>query len=321
MSFETRTFVLLIIACFKVHAQETVSILPSDDATISSEVLNGADGSSIVMFSGNNDFGFEFRTLIKFDVAGALPSRAIAITDATITLRLNRAGNSRAADTTDTLLRRLTRDWAEGDSATPLANTGVGGGGGLPNATTGDVTWENSVYDSVSWTTPGGDFDVTPSASLLVDPSAVSLPADFTWTGGSLAADVQDMSDNAATNFGWILMNEGGFSKRWNSLQAQNTDGGAPILYVEFVPCEITCPPYQAYLPGSSTDTVITGLPTVTDECSQGITITHNDTQQGCFAGSVERTFTVTLNNGEQLSCSHVILLREEKFSSSKQLV
>ncbi|RMF61868.1 MAG: T9SS C-terminal target domain-containing protein, partial [Bacteroidetes bacterium] len=58
-------------------------------------------------------------------------------------------------------------------------------------------------FDSTPWTTPGGDFDDTPSASTTVDG-----PGTYTWSSTNMVGDVQDWLERPEENFGWILLGE-----------------------------------------------------------------------------------------------------------------
>ena len=79
-----------------------------------------------------------------------------------------------------------------------------------------DATWIHTFYNTSFWTTPGGDFSSTPSATTTVG-GANSTP---TWSGSGLVADVQAWVSNPASNFGWVIRtNEtsNGNARRFNS--------------------------------------------------------------------------------------------------------
>jgi hypothetical protein len=92
-------------------------------------------------------------------------------------------------------LSKVSRDWGEGAS-----NAGEPGGGGI-QAEPGDATWLHTFYSSVLWTTPGGDFSATASATTPITMENMT----YTWSGSGLIADVQAWVSNPATNFGWII--------------------------------------------------------------------------------------------------------------------
>lgn len=172
------------------------------------------------------------RGLIAYDIAGSLPAGSIIVS---VTLRLNMSLTIAVSETVE--LHRLTADWGEGTSNA----TTMGGGMGAP-ATPGDATWLHRFYTSTLWTTPGGDFVATASATTTVG----SVIGFYTWgpTAG-MVADVQTWLDTPATNFGWLLLgNETTMTtaKRFNT--RENSDPTSrPVLIVEYVP------PYAVYLP------------------------------------------------------------------------
>src|SRR6185503_17047458 len=89
------------------------------------------------------------------------------------------------------------RDWGEG-----LSNAGNPGGQGAPSQT-GDATWIHTFYNTSFWTTPGGDFSPTVSATTFVPGLGT-----FTWSSSGTIADVQSWVSNPATNFGWIIIGD-----------------------------------------------------------------------------------------------------------------
>jgi hypothetical protein len=72
-------------------------------------------------------------------------------------------------------------------------------GQGAP-AEDGEATWEEAKFNQVPWTTQGGDFIGTDSASKMV-----AGLGPYTWTSAGLASDVQMWLDQPGTNFGWML--------------------------------------------------------------------------------------------------------------------
>jgi hypothetical protein len=94
-------------------------------------------------------------------------------------------------------LRRLLADWGEGTSVAPGEE-----GDGAP-ATTNDATWRHRFFDTIFWTTQGGDFSATVSASQSV--GAVGV---YTWSSSQMRADVQSWLDDPADNFGWLALGD-----------------------------------------------------------------------------------------------------------------
>jgi len=218
--------ILIVIVFATVEAAslasaETISLLPSKDATIFGASINegipNTDGQGLYnrsngagpgLFSGGNGALAPHRALIQFDIAGNLPQGAI-INSAQLTMHIGIVAGSGGAPglgdqnprTMD--LHRLTNDWGEG--ITGANSTTVGGTGqGFP-ANPGDATWNERHFGSTPWTTPGGDFVQTVSGSLAVG-SVFFSPQ--TWQSTSqMVADVQSWLTDPADNFGWILIN------------------------------------------------------------------------------------------------------------------
>jgi uncharacterized repeat protein (TIGR01451 family) len=199
-------------------ADNTLYQVPSVD---SQQLSNGA-GQHFFVGRTNQGSNVDIRRgAIKFDLSG-VPAGS-TINNATLTLNMSMTTSGAQAIT----LHRALMDWGEGTSVAPR---GEGDGG---PATTGDVTWFYTFFSSQRWTTPGGDFVATASAS-----TSVSVVGSYQWTGAGLIADVQQWLTNPAMNFGWILTgNEtsGRTSKRFDT--KENTNPSArPVLTVDFTP-------------------------------------------------------------------------------------
>ncbi len=164
----------------------TTALEPVKDNTIFSESPN-SNGQGF-LFAGRIASGFFRRALLAFD-AGQLPPSAL-VHSASLALDMNKGVGSSFPFT----LRRLLEDWGEGAS-----NSGDPGGQGVP-AQSGDATWTNRFFPGIAWTTAGGRFSSSISATTNVGFEAV-----YTWTSAALAADVQGWHDNPSVNFGWIL--------------------------------------------------------------------------------------------------------------------
>lgn len=181
-----------------------------------------SNGAGPGMFAGINQTGQIRRALIRFDIAGAIPSGA---TVTAVTLKLN-CEQSISLNTTVSL-HRLLSDWGEGTSV----GGGFGGGAGAP-ATTDDATWIHRFFPATMWTSPGGDFEPGASGTAIV-----SGPGAYEWEAPAMVADVQDWLDTPATNFGWLIFGDettNGTAKRFNTKEAPVAN--RPVLTVEFTP-------------------------------------------------------------------------------------
>jgi hypothetical protein len=94
------------------------------------------------------------------------------------------------------------------------------------------VTWLRD--DGAAWSTPGGDFLSTPTAST---PTGVTAPAVLHW---NVASDVADVVAGVAPNNGWIVKDatEGSGSIEFQFASRENgTVTKCPQLMVRFTAC------------------------------------------------------------------------------------
>jgi hypothetical protein len=123
-------------------------------------------------------------------------------------------------------LHRVTSNWGQG-----MSNADGQEGGGAPS-TTNDATWIHTFYPGSFWTTAGGDFSATVSASASVGGNGA-----YTWgSTAQMVADVQGWLNNPATNYGWLLKGPEGVrsAKRFNSREHTNA-ATRPALVIQFV--------------------------------------------------------------------------------------
>ncbi|HUR27469.1 MAG TPA: DNRLRE domain-containing protein [Planctomycetota bacterium] len=172
---------------------DVVTLEATKDATIYDDTVgNRSDGVSPNFYSGRAGSNTSWpvrRAILAFDVSSAVPPGS---TVQSVQLKLFMSKTIVGAKTFD--VHRLTTGWNEGPSYGQSGNGAV--------AQVGDSTWLFPYWNTQSWTTPGGDFIATPSASTSVG----STVQYYTWGSSSaLVADVQGWVDAPASNFGWIL--------------------------------------------------------------------------------------------------------------------
>lgn len=182
----------ILAACVTAHA-DTVTLGALKDNTLyespEGALSNGAGQYFFAGETGNTTGGKHRRGLVAFDVGG-IPATA-TITGVSLTLHMSRT----VSGPQNIRLHRVLADWGEGTS-----DAGRGEGGGT-TPTTKDATWVHRFFTTETWSSPGGDFDPTPSATL-----SVNQQGDYTWSGSGLVADVQSWVNGTAANFGWILV-------------------------------------------------------------------------------------------------------------------
>ncbi|MCB9463936.1 MAG: DNRLRE domain-containing protein [Candidatus Eisenbacteria bacterium] len=183
----------------------SVVIEPARDNTLYEEggVSNGG-GEFFV--SGMNGDLIKRRGLLEFDLEASLPAGA-HITGATLTMYMDVSGNA----SSPVALHRVLADWGEG-----TADADGDEGFGAP-AQQGDATWQHTAYPDEFWSSPGGDYVSTASASTNVP----SFSGYYSWSGGGLVADLQAWVDDPSVNFGWMVVGRETFTattqKRWVS--------------------------------------------------------------------------------------------------------
>lgn len=219
-------FAAAMFAFQSVYA-DIAEIGASKDNTLYEDPTGGlSNGAGFVFFTGRSfqDPDVDVRRgLISFDIAGAIPSGSI-INSVSLTLHMSRsiAGPQQVA------LHRVQNNWGESSSIAP------GGGGAGGPAATGDATWLHTFFNTNFWSTPGGDFVATPSATQTV--GSVGF---YTWTSTpQMVADVQLWLNAPTNNFGWILITDeisAPTAKRFDTKE-HPTATVRPRLTVDFTP-------------------------------------------------------------------------------------
>lgn len=233
--------VAVLIFAAQQAAATTVPLNPSKDNTLiqatnpNAQLSNGQGdifvGRTAQDGSGQTTATISIRRgLIAFDIAGSIPAGA-TITGVSLTMRDVMGLNG------DPIveLHKASQDWGEGSS---FQNGGMGAA-----AQNNDATWLYTFYNfvnpssSATWTTPGGSFSSTVSATAQIfdDLGGGQL---FTWSSAQMVADVQGWLNNPSTNFGWLLKHAdesiGQTAKRLNSGESTTPPNVPPVLTVTY---------------------------------------------------------------------------------------
>ncbi len=205
-----------------VASADVVSFTSVLDNTLfedSAGSLSSALGGGV--FAGVTNSGEKRRALVRFDLS-SIPAGS---TINSVTLRMNCEQSSGVAAVFG--VHRVTSSWGEGTS-----NSGLSGGGAA--STTGDATWIHRFYNTELWTTPGGDFVSTASASVNIQDLGF-----YEWTGAGLIADAQAWVNDPEMNFGLLIKasseTAGRTGKRLGSRETSIPDR-IPKLIVDFTP-------------------------------------------------------------------------------------
>jgi hypothetical protein len=203
---------------------DTITLNPvADNTLIQDPAGTYSAGASYNMYSGrvgNNGSGTFRRALIRFDLS-AIPQGS-TVTSVQLRMFMSQGqGGARAHS-----LHRMNASWGEAGSFS------FGGAGAIAQA--GDATWIHRFSPGTPWTTPGGDFQATASASVNV--SGITW---YTWGSTSgLVSDVQSWVSTPSSNFGWMVRGDESAlqtAKRFDSRQSSNPST-KPQLIITFTP-------------------------------------------------------------------------------------
>lgn len=220
--------VLAVVVLFLAEAcatglADTVSFFPQKDNTLYEDIAGQtSNGQGIYLYAGRTNAPNLRRGLIAFDLS-SIPTNA-TITAATLSMFLN-LPQPRNATPVDISLSKALLDWGEGAS-----DAGDPGGFGI-QAEPNDATWLHTFFDTSFWTTPGGDFSPTVSATTAVMDNDMT----YTWSGSGLLADVQSWVSNPASNFGWVILGNEIDRGRAQRFQSRENTNNPPQLTVTYV--------------------------------------------------------------------------------------
>ena len=240
---------------------DIVNINPSKDNTLYEYVPADGDLSNALgdhFFTGETAMGELRRGVLAFDIAGNVPAGS-TITGVTLTLNMSRtpSGTARTVE-----LHRLLADWGEGTSQASGQE-----GMGAP-ATTNDATWRHRFYNTIFWTTEGGEFSGTVSAS-----QSVGAAGSYTWSSAQMVADVQSWLDNPTINFGWLVRGDESGSataKRFDTRESASP----PVLTIQYTASTPTPTPTASPTATPTPTPPTTPTPTPTATASPTITPT-----------------------------------------------
>jgi hypothetical protein len=230
MPTHTRLALACTLAALAPHAlADVIEIKPDADATIfrdlDTPVTQLSSGQGTGLYAGRTASRANIiqRSLLRFSLS-QIPAGS-TITGAQLFLSVTKVPPSAAANSLT--LHRVSSAWNEGPSES------FGGNGA--SSVAGDVSWDRRVFPATSWSTPGGDFVSTASATA----SAPSSLTRFSFaSSAALVADVQAWLNTPSTNHGWLLRgNEttGRSTRQLASSEAEDADQ-RPSLRVTFTP-------------------------------------------------------------------------------------
>jgi hypothetical protein len=208
-----------------VQAQEEVSIVATKDNTLF-ESIDGSvsNGAGIYLFAGKTNGASIRRGLVMFDLTSKIPNGA-TITSAKVHMNMSKSQTI----TVNVKLYKVLSSWGEGTSDATGNNGNEGSGA---TATTGDATWLHRLFNTETWTSPGGDFSATPSATTSV---AGVGSYEFS-SNDQMVADVTEWLNDSSTNNGWIVIGDesaNGTAKRFDTKE-NSSAANRPTLIVQY---------------------------------------------------------------------------------------
>jgi len=236
----------------------TVNINPNKDNTLYEYDPVDGDRSNALgfhFFAGETGMNELRRGVLAFDISNNLPFGAV-ITAASLSVNMSRTPTNTAYVME---LHKLLADWGEGTSIAPGEE-----GDGAP-ATPIDATWRHRFFDTIFWSTQGGDFSATVSAS-----QSVGAIGQYTWSSAQMVADVQGWLDIPATNFGWLMLGDESVfltAKRFDTRESANP----PVLAITYVP---SGSPTPTATPTATPTPTATATPTATSTVTPSVTPT-----------------------------------------------
>jgi len=216
---------LVLLGTVTTHA-DTTTLSSSADTFISSLNPNFNDGANSWFDAGTDNILGVRRGLVRFDLS-SIPAGS-TVTSAVLHLTVNKVPPAPSTSQFD--LYRVAAAWNEGNKV------GLNGA----QATTGEATWNARMFGVANWTVPGALSDVSGGVSASTAVSPV-VGDSFSWASAGLVSDVQYWLDNAANNFGWLLVCEAE-STRESVIGFTAREGGAggPTLQVGYTPAATT---------------------------------------------------------------------------------
>jgi hypothetical protein len=214
---------LLLLLFAPMSRADILELTPTQDNTLFENATGAlSNGAGPYFFAGRNTQGNTRRGVLQFDIAGNLPPGSVITT---VALKLHVSKTSPSASPTPVSLHRVLASWGEGTSF-------VTNGMGVPS-TPGDATWIHRFFPDSLWTTPGGDFEATPSAVTTVDGIG-----SYIWTDPAMIADVESWLAAPQSNFGWLVQGDesasaNGEARRYDSRENEN-ENVRPLLTIEY---------------------------------------------------------------------------------------
>jgi hypothetical protein len=196
----------------------TVALHPIADTTLQEAFPNNNQGDGTSFQAGGRRQGGRTRGLLEFDIAGNLPASAV-ISSASLSVTVVGVPSGGVNSVFD--LNRLLAGWGEGNGSDH---------GGSPGGA-GQATWNNRLGSGSPWSTAGGDFFSTVSASR-----SITGFGSFTFSStANLVSDAQAWYNTPANNFGWLIRSESELTPTSiRRFASRNDTANSPVLTLTY---------------------------------------------------------------------------------------
>jgi hypothetical protein len=229
-----QSFVAAMLSLVALSAQPASLILtPAADTTMIEVAPTNSNGGQDFFNTGTTQNGTRNRGIMRFDL-DSLPANAVILSASVVISVVKLPAEPAAAAPFS--LHRMFRDWGEG------TNTGILNIGQGSPASPGDATWTHAQFNTNAWAAPGGvpgvDFAGFESGSAFIydiggSPYTLGPTAE-------LAADVQDWTQNPASNFGWLFLCDDEATrftaKRFGARENPNPDARPQLILSYLIP-------------------------------------------------------------------------------------
>ena len=206
--------VIIFSANEKAYSVQDTITLPSYFDNTLYEDASGmlSNGRGKYMFAGKGNTGLIRRALMNFLVIEFFPPCSKILS---VNLKLHLAGGNPENKTIE--IRKVLERWGQGSSDAPgLEENGT-------SASSYDATWIHRYYSTDNWSSPGGVYSGTVSAS-----ATVGGPGYYYFNSTpELVADFQSWLDNPSDEFGWIVLGDetsDSTAKRFHTVDADTIE-------------------------------------------------------------------------------------------------
>eukprot|EP00055_Hartaetosiga_balthica_P011651 m.53742 g.53742 ORF g.53742 m.53742 type:complete len:241 (+) comp7682_c0_seq1:70-792(+) len=204
--------VLLMVCSASAVFGVELTYVPVQDATICSENVDGALANGPLTVGRTNGAALR-RSLLLFNVEAETPSNfsASGLESASLSLVWVKGTSDSSISFS---LHALQQPWTVGSSTASK--------GQCVSATTGDVTYMYTSYNSSEWVTNGGDYDATPLATASI-------------SNNTLIFDVTDAVVgilDGGVNYGWIVIGDESMDMSTAQFESSESASNKPSLIV-----------------------------------------------------------------------------------------